>query len=190
VGGHVLGDGHGLLVRLALSRGAAVPDASGWTIKCPNACNHTTADRTARLYPPKPNAPFGWILCQHSHCSGFKSPVDWLACFSAAELAAAGIRAASVSRTYVNRGRDGATIRIGVELRAHDGADLPYLRITAGTAAWDALWRAAEVDPPHDLDEAGDLGGALDDLRGRRLLVELAASDLVRRVLPAVGGAA
>jgi hypothetical protein len=70
---------------------------------------------------------------------------------------------------------------------ADDGGKLPlrYLRCYAdGKPRWKALWGAAGVEPPDDLNVRGDLGAACKELEGRTIGLELSGST-VRRIVSA-----
>jgi hypothetical protein len=147
---------------------------------CPNAANHAPGRGDhAILYPPSGSGS-GWIHCVRTACH---SVTDWLACFTAEELRAAGIRTAKVTRTFFDEDTSGR-VRLANELEATDGGRLPYLRVSNGTSAWAALWVAAGVAHPEDMDPSGDLGGAVGELKGKTLRLELSGDGRsVRRIL-------
>jgi len=155
--------------------------APAFIIRCPRAAHHSrgTGD-DALLFTSHSGGP-GWITCRHNGCAGLE-PADWLRALGVTQ------RSGTAVRWFVNEAPNGRGIRLGIELQADDGAPMPYLRVSSGTPAWSA-WRAADVEPPSDLDHDGDLGDALRELKGRRLLIE-SENGRTRRILGAPSSAA
>lgn len=185
-----VGVSHGLLHRLLDARGnVRAPYNLGegkpaaFLIRCPRAKHHTTGGDDALLIAPHDSGP-GYITCRHHHCADL-TPQDWLSEFTPAEIAAAGIvtRTGLVVATFVNV-YGPSSLRLCVELKGDDKEPMPYVRVSPNTSAWLALWAAAGVEPPTDLDAAGDLGLACEELRSRRIAVEL-LNGKTRRILAA-----
>ena len=77
-----------------------------------------------------------------------------------------------IARVFIEPTRRGS-VRLWAELGHSD-----CLVVESGTAEWDAIWQAAEIEPPSDfcLDAGGDLGEAVRQLRGKVIeLGEVAA---------------
>lgn len=161
----------GLLHALLSARGHVVaPDGgetAGYRIRCPRSSLHSSGDGEAVLYAPSGSGP-GAIHCFHSSCVGLE-PDDWLREFSEAERAAVGILEGVIVSVWIDA-HERRGVRLVLNLREQPGAlPIPYVRVAAGTAAWSALWRAADVEAPSDTDVSGDLGEAVHELKGRRI---------------------
>lgn len=160
-----------------------------FVVRCPNALEHTTGrdgDGSTLLYASA--GAEGRIVCLHSHCAHLDHAA-WLEVLGLAGGAAV-TRRARIERWFI--GGSGPNMRVRLALSAADDGGplgLDYLGVTpsASAARWSALWAAASVEPPSDLDPCGDLGAALGELLGRVITVELDASagrvNPVRRIL-------
>ena len=180
-------------------------DNRSFTVECPNQRQHTTGrpgdGSTVLWVADESGRPFseGVINCLHAHCHGLRL-ADWRALL---ELGAPTRRTARVTRVFEDVTRRGG-IRLALELDPTDGGErLPYLRVSAPArvdatgaiaARWGTLWEGAGIKPPLDLEPDGDLGGAIDELPGRMLQLEIDPApgrvNAVRRILPAVKGEA
>lgn len=192
-------NGVSLFQRLLAARGLlGARRGDAFVITCPNDAEHSSGkpgDGSSLLYVADHHGrPYseGAIHCKHSHCLGL-SVADWRELLGAEPVA---VRTATIARVFENETRNGG-IRLALELRPADGGGpLPYARFSAPSSVdakgaiaerWGALWEAAGIEPPTDLDPAGDLGGAIDELRGRTLRLEIDATreNPIRRLLPA-----
>jgi hypothetical protein len=154
-----------------------------YRIRCPRAQHHGNGadgtDGSTVLFLPAPGpSGYGRIHCHHAACAGedltaivLEGPV------TRREVQIVGVGAEA----------DDYGAQVTMKIQPADGAgELPvrYVRIhSSPEARWAALWEAANVSDPTDLDPEGDLGGAIGELRGRTIAIELDADARVRRLL-------
>lgn len=185
----------GFFGRLLDARGAIALDRDGaprlWRgvdgveavrVQCPNRAAHgrghgPTGD-LALLF----EGPTGRIVCSRSSCVGIEG-LAWLAFFSVAERVAAGLRSVTVRRHWINSDASGRP-RIALDVEAADGGPgLPYVRISAGTRTWDALFEACDLETPSG-DDLADVRQQARGLIGARIALEV-ANGVVKRILEA-----
>jgi hypothetical protein len=172
-----------------LSKRGDVLEAHGdgaFTIRCPRRQHHSCGrdgDGSTLLYTPKGSG-YGFVHCKHDSCADV-SIEEWIDALKDETTQAN--RVVRVAGVGIDRGSYG--IRIVCRLEPADGAGPlanDYLRVYSNSATrWQALWSAAGVEPPRDLDIKGDCGDAALELRGRRVVLEferIAGEETVRRI--------
>jgi hypothetical protein len=170
----------------------------GWVVRCPNQAAHSTGtsgDGSTVFYA----GPAGGALhCKHSSCAAVDHG-GWLALLEAPKR-----RRRSVRIVAARENEDCDRLRL--EIVPLDGAGAIYppipgwpaprpgpavltvgIPIDRGSSAvrrrYESLWSAAGVELPKDRRADGDLGGAVDELRGKAIDLDMLGSK-VRRVLP------
>jgi hypothetical protein len=190
---------HDLVVR-ACTRG-------GWVVRCPNEAEHTkgrSGDGSTVFYAPTVEGGAGSLHCKHHACQALEQS-DWIALLSAGKRQRRRVRIVSAHAVTEHP-------FIRLEIVPLDGGGPIYPPLpgwpaprpgpatftvpvaTAGGSKgvqrkYASLWAAAGVDPPTDANPQGDLGGAVAELRGRTIDLEI-GDGKVRRILPALERAA
>jgi len=158
-------------------------DALSFKCRCPNSAHHGNGndglDGSTVLFLPEPDASgFGKFCCKHSACVG----VDLVAMLIDQDAPPAERRAVRIVSCGAETSVDGAVIILRVE--GLEGPPLPmrYLRLADGDDDWFDLFDATDIADPEDLNPKGDLGAALEELRGRCITLEI-SDRVVRHIL-------
>lgn len=172
------GKPHGLMATRLVFRGLVRPGV--YAIECPNAAAHSadSALSSTVYFPPAHPSGVGRVHCHHRACAAMR-PSDWL---DALDLTPAR-QVATVLGSYVNTDADSERVQVRALVEVDGGGGRYYVRASsASPTRWRALWESACVEPPSDLDPAGDLGDAAAALVGRRVAIEVDARDQAHAV--------
>jgi hypothetical protein len=148
-------------------------------IECPNAAAHARGRGDGAMLI---RGDVGRICCARTACRGIEGEA-WITYFTREELIAAGVRRARITRVLPLTWNGAVEWTLALQIEAADnGPALPkYLRATAGSTRWDAIFDSVGLVLP-DLADPKDVSEQTAALRGEVITVETDEAR-VRRIL-------